>query len=397
MNKPNQTYNPAALATTTPTPQVETAAMVLAASAKALVEARYTIALHQPRDLDVVRANFLRECKRASFAEVAVYSKPVGQERITGPSIRFAEAVLQAMGNISIQTPVVYDDNEKRIMRITVMDLERNVTAEGDVTIRKVVERRSLRDGEVAISVRENSRGQKTYLRAATDDEMLNTVNALVSKAIRTLGLRLVPGWLIDEALRECQATTTSNAKSNPDAEKNKLMDAFAGIGITPTMVKEFLGHPGERLQPAELKELRAIFASIRDEETTWRDIMDQRRDELEAAKGTKEPAAQAVAVVAHVPVNPTQAEVKAVVEAVQKEAAKQIVEQVGSHAAVTDEVSRPYQVTDNVEGTTKVADTAVPGAPVKPKTAVDSVRAKLNKLREGTTAPSTLPGLDKK
>lgn len=49
-------------------PQAETAANVLAAQAKAQVEARYMMAMHRPRNWDAVRQDLLKECRRPSFA-----------------------------------------------------------------------------------------------------------------------------------------------------------------------------------------------------------------------------------------------------------------------------------------------------------------------------------------
>jgi hypothetical protein len=262
----------------------ETAGMVLAAQAKALVEARFTIALRNPRDVDAVRARMLRECQRPSFAEVAIYHKPVG-EGIEGPSIRFAEAAIQAMGNLSIETPTIYDDAEKRIVRVTVADMETNVTHSKDVTIQKTVERSSIKDGDLVLRQRTNSRGRPVYVRLASDDEILNTENALVSKALRTTGLRLVPGWLIDECMVAVRSTRAQTNAADPDAARRKLFDAFGSVGVPVEQIKAWLGHDGTTLQPKELDELRGIYTAIREGDTTWREVMDQREVALEDAK----------------------------------------------------------------------------------------------------------------
>jgi hypothetical protein len=151
------------------------------------------------------------------------------------------------------------------------------VTHSKDVTINKTVERRSVKDGDVVLRSRQNKNGQTVFLRLATDDEILNTENALVSKALRTTGLRLVPGWLIDECMEAVRATRQRDAAADPDAAKRKLLDAFSAIGVSVDDVKAWLGHEGSVLQPKELDELRGIYTSIRDGDTTWRDVMDAR------------------------------------------------------------------------------------------------------------------------
>jgi hypothetical protein len=278
-NNPAGSYSPQSLAKAEPqglTATNETAAMVLAAQAKALVSARYEIAIRQPRNLDLVRQKLLLECERPSFAAVAIYRKPVGKG-IEGPSIRFAEAALQNMGNIAIETPAIYDDAEKRILRVIVADIETNVTHSKDVTVQKTVERRSVQDVDTVLRSRKNKDGQTVYIRLATDDEILNTENALVSKALRTTGLRLIPGWLIDECMAAVRATRKKGDAENPDAAKNKLFDAFRAQGVTAEAVCEWLRHPADAIQPAEMEELRGIYTAIKDGDTTWAEVMDAR------------------------------------------------------------------------------------------------------------------------
>jgi hypothetical protein len=290
----------------------DTASTAVAAQAKALVEARYIMALRKPRDMDVVRERMLKECCRPSFAAVARYVKPIGQDRSkwpTGPSIRFAEAAVRNMGNVTIETMTVYDDREKRIVRVMVTDLEANVPYSQDITIAKTIERRRKKDGDVVISQRTNSYGDTVYILEATDDDIINKQQALISKAIRTLGLRLIPGDIIDECMEQVLTTQATKDAEDPDAAKRKLFDAFGGLGVRAEQLKEYLGHDAATLAPKELTDLRALFAAIRDGEATWRDVMDEKAAKEEgktasldavrlaaAAKKSSKPAAAASA-----------------------------------------------------------------------------------------------------
>jgi hypothetical protein len=265
--------------------QTETSSMVLAAQAKALIEARYIVALQHPRDLDVVREKLMKECKRPHFAEVARYRKPVGKG-IEGPSIRFAEAAIRCMTNVAVETITVFDDRERRIVRVSVTDIESNVPYSQDVTIQKTIERSSYKDGDVVLRQRLNSYGKPVYLLEGTDDDILNKQNALISKAVRTLGLRLVPGDLVDEAMDEIIATQKRKDAEDPDAAKRKILDAFGAMGVTVAQIKDYLKHDIEILEPKELLDLRALYAALKDGETTWREIMDERKP----AEDTKKP-----------------------------------------------------------------------------------------------------------
>lgn len=262
--------------------QAETASTAVAAQAQAAVQARYVMALRRPRDWDDVRVKLLKECARPGFAKTARYRKPVGKG-VEGPSIRFAEAALRCMTNVLPEVSAVYDDASKRIVRVAVTDLEANVTYSKDVVVEKTVERSSLKDGQEPIGVRVNSQGRKTYLVPATDDDLLNKENALVSKALRVLGLRLLPGDILEECMDQAIATVRDADAKDPDAARKRLADAFARLGVAPSALKEYIGHDLATCSPAELTELRAVWNALDEGTVTWADAMEHKRGEREA------------------------------------------------------------------------------------------------------------------
>lgn len=262
----------------------ESAALAMAAQQKAVVEARYKMALARPRDLDMVRQKMLKDASRPSFATVAIYHKPVGNG-IEGPSIRFVESAIRNMTNILTETSTVSEDDERRVIRVAVSDLETNTYFSQDVTVTKTVERRKLPQGEKPIRVRTNNNGQPIYILHATDDEILNKQNALISKAVRTLGLRLIPGDLVDEALCEIKKTMAQQDRQDPDAAKHRIIDAFAQLGVSVEALKEFVGHELSALTPNEIQLLRTTFTSIKDGETSWKAVMDDKAEKEASAK----------------------------------------------------------------------------------------------------------------
>lgn len=267
----------------------ETASVAAAAQAKAQVEARYVMALQRPRDLDNVRVKLLRECTRPGFAAVARYRKPVGQG-VEGPSIRFAEAAMRALGNLLPEVSTVYDDRSKRIVRVSLTDLESNLTFSKDVVIEKTVERSFLKTGQEVIATRLNSQGKPVHLVHATDDDLLNKENALVSKALRTAALRVLPGDILEECMTKVQETLRAADAADPDAARKKLADAFAAINVQPASLAKYLGHELATVSPAELVELRAIYAAIKEGETTWHEALAHKTggEEREKEKSSK-------------------------------------------------------------------------------------------------------------
>jgi hypothetical protein len=262
----------------------ENAAFAMAAQMKAIVEARYKMALARPRDLDTVRQNMLKDAHRPSFASVAIYHKPVGKG-VEGPSIRFVEAAIRNMTNILTETSTVSEDDERRVIRVSVSDLETNTYFSQDVTVTKTVERSKLPQGEKPIRMRTNSKGQPVYILHGTDDDILNKQNALISKAVRTLGLRLIPGDLVDEALFYVRQTMATQDAQNPDAAKNRIIDAFSQLGVNVESLKDYLGHELSSIDPNELQTLRAIYSAIKDGETSWKAVMDDKAEKEADAK----------------------------------------------------------------------------------------------------------------
>lgn len=251
----------------------------LAAQAEAEVKARWAIALRAPRNLDQVRVSLLKECDRPGFAEVAKYSRPMGGDRVVGPSIRFVEAALKCMRNVMASMTVVSEDAKSRRVQVMVTDLETNVSWPRQITIEKTVERKSPKNRTV-LGERTNSKGETVYVVVATEEEFAAKEAAYVSKAIRQSGLRIIPGDLIEEAMARVDQVRSARTKADPSGARKKLVDGFVLIGVSPDQLAEYLGHPLDLLQPGELEDLRDLYAAIRDGETRWSQVMEQRREE---------------------------------------------------------------------------------------------------------------------
>lgn len=265
----------------------------LVAKARADIEARWIMAMRRPRNPDDVRQMIIKECRRPGFAKVATYSVPRGGKAIVGLSIRFAEVAARYMGNMPIEVQTIYDSDTDRIVRVTVTDLESNTTYSRDLTIKKTVERKQLARGQRPLGERLNSYGERVYIVPGTDEEVAVKEAAMVSKAMRTLILRLIPGHIQDEAEALCLQIARDQAAKDPDGERVRMLDAFASVAVYPSDLEAYLGHTTERLAPAELDHLRGVFRAIADGETTWQEaIANKPPAAATAASTTSAPAA---------------------------------------------------------------------------------------------------------
>lgn len=282
----------------------ETAATAVAARARAAVEARFIMAERHPRDIAEARARILADCRRPAFAAAAWFDLRK-HSRGDGFTIRFAEAAIRAMRNISVDATVVYDDDDMRTIRVEVTDLESNTTYAVDTNVRKVIERKQLRDGQVARGTRTTSTGGLVYLVDASDDDLAVKQAAAVSKAIRTQGLRHVPGDLLHEAKAAIQATGRGEFQEDAEVARKKLVDAFGAMSVSVPMLRRYLGI--ERLEEMDVnkfQDLRGIYAAMQDG-VSWADATGgDAAPKVPAGKGVAGLDAKVAAVVDAQPVN---------------------------------------------------------------------------------------------
>jgi len=256
--------------------QAERSAIAQAAKAKAEVEARYSMAMLNRRDMDDVRARLLKDCQRPEFAKAARYKIP---NRGEGFTIRFAESAMAHLGNMYVSAPCIVEDEYQRTICVTVMDLERNVTWTKDVVILKTIERKDHAGREV-VRFRQKADGGTIAIVRATDEELLTKENSLVSKASRTGIERVIPPDLKAECLLAINTTIAAKIKDDPDSERKEIADAFLKLNILPSHLKEYLETELSQVAPAELAALRELYTAIREGHTTWRDVMAAKRAE---------------------------------------------------------------------------------------------------------------------
>ena len=81
---------------------------------------------------------------------------------------------------------------------------------------------------------------------------------------------------------------------ADPDAAKNRIIDAFAQLGVPVEALKDFLGHELSSIDPAELQLLRSTYSAIKDGETTWKAVMDDKAEKEAEAKAAASASAPA-------------------------------------------------------------------------------------------------------
>lgn len=250
---------------------------VIEARIRSEYQVRTALALGRPRDMDEVRERILKDCKRPGFAAVAEYSLPRGGKAINGPSVRFADAALSALGNIAAETNVLREDETERTCEVVLTDLERNTTVRQGFIVSKISERHNLPPNarqEDIVGTRVNAEGVTLYLVKVGENDILMKQNSTEARIRRNLILRLLPGDIKDEALDMCAEVRRQKDATDPEAARKKLLDSFAAIGVNAASLKTYLGHDVNQCSPAQLDDLRKLYAGIRNGDTTWSEIV---------------------------------------------------------------------------------------------------------------------------
>lgn len=212
------------------------------------VQASMAIAKRFPRDEFSAYTRIMNACKRPSLAENAAYAYPRGGQTVTGPSIRLAEVLANAWGNIDYGYREVGSGPGYTDVEAYAFDKESNS--------------RSCRTFRVQ-HIRSTKQGNKNL----TDPrDVYELVANQASRRIRACILQIIPGDVTEEALKACETTIKKSGGDAPLIDRVRKMAAvFQEYGVTTEMLERRLGHKLDAAIEQELVQLRRIYTSIKD------------------------------------------------------------------------------------------------------------------------------------
>lgn len=233
--------------------------VAITAADKAQIDIQIETARAYPRDIEVVvtqaRAMALADVDSAGSMFYVLPSR--GQGRIEGPSVRLAEVMAYAWGNIRIDTRIVGIDDTHVTAQATCLDLEKNIAQRVEV-------KRRITD----------SKG-----RRYKDDMIQVTANAAVSVANRNVVFRVIPGVFVNMLLREAKYASLGKG-GTLDEKKTNAIEWFKKVGATDEQIYEVLGVKGFLgIEEDHLIEMRGWRTAITDGQTTWEGIIGESRE----------------------------------------------------------------------------------------------------------------------
>lgn len=223
------------------------AAQVEGQRAMAEIQAAMTVAYKNPRDETRAYNRIMTACKRMGLAENSQYTYPKGGQKVTGPSIRLAEVLAQCWGNIDFGIKEVERRPGESVCIAYCWDLETNT--------------RQVKEFHVP-HYRDSKKGRMMLSDSRDIYEMVANMGA---RRLRACILGIIPGDIVDEAIKQCEQTLKGNSKEPLKDRVRKMVDAFADQGVTHDMIATRLGHVLEAVTEQELADLRKIYVSLKD------------------------------------------------------------------------------------------------------------------------------------
>lgn len=225
-----------------------TNAMVEAESQRATAEiqAEYIIAKRFPRDEKRAIDRILNACTREKLAESAIYSYARGGTAISGPSIRLAEAVAQAWGNIKFGIRELDQRDGISTVQAFAKDLETGTSRE---MVFQVAHKRFTRQGT------------KDLVDPRDIYELVANNGA---RRLRACILAIVPGDVVEMAVNQCEATLNTTAEVTDETIKT-MLEKFSEFGVSKAQIEKKIQRNITALTPAQLVDLRSIYNSLRD------------------------------------------------------------------------------------------------------------------------------------
>ncbi|QOQ53539.1 hypothetical protein [Bacillus amyloliquefaciens] len=212
------------------------------------VQAAMVIAKKFPRDVYAAFDRIKKACERRLLAENAVYEYPRGGSKVSGPSIRLAEALAQNWGNIDYGIMELEQKAGESSVMAYAWDLETNTRQTKIFTVKH--ERKA--------------RGAITKLDDPRDIyEMVANQGA---RRLRACILGVIPGDIVDAAVDMCQQTLSSGHKEPlEDRLRNALSLFKKEFGVTKEMIQEYIGSDVDAFTEQDFLKIGRIYTSLRD------------------------------------------------------------------------------------------------------------------------------------
>ncbi|MER2008789.1 MAG: hypothetical protein ABS939_15155 [Psychrobacillus sp.] len=225
-------------------------ALAMASASREMEEVKGQIFMAKqfPRNVFQAEQRVLDTCTRPALAQVAMYQYPRGGQRVTGPSIRLAEAIAQNWGNLSYGIQELEQRDGESVAKAFCWDLETNVRQEKVFTVKHSYKAKG--------SIKKLEDPRDIYEKVANDG----------ARRLRSCILGVIPGDIIDKAIQQCTETLAGN---NKGPLKDRIARALKGFKeqhrVTQEMIELKFGYSADSFTEYDYVDLVNIANSLKD------------------------------------------------------------------------------------------------------------------------------------
>lgn len=226
------------------------------------IDVQIATAKRYPRDtkrvLERIRESATEDI---TIAQECFYSLPRGGKSVEGVSVRMAEIMAGAWGNLRVQTRVIGNDGKTITAQGICHDLETNVAVSVEV-------KRSIVD-----------KYGKTY----SEDMQVTTGNAASAIAFRNAVLKIIPKATTNKTIEEVKKVAMGKMK-DLKTSREQCVAAFKPFRVTEEMLCELLEvEKISDINQEQLFTLRGLYNAIKEGTTTIEEAFQDVRSKSQA------------------------------------------------------------------------------------------------------------------
>lgn len=224
------------------------------------VRAAIFMAKQFPRDEQAAFNRIMLACQRKKVAEEAEYEFPRGGTKVTGPSIRLAEVIAQAWGNIDYGMNELEQRSGESTVESYCWDLETNT-------------RRSIK-----FTVKHERKARGSINKLDDPRDIYEMVANQGARRLRACILGVIPSDIVEAALEKCRETLKASY-SEPLADRiRKALQQFdEKYGVKKDMVEKYIGCSADSFTENDFIRLGNVWKALRDGMAKREDYFDFR------------------------------------------------------------------------------------------------------------------------
>lgn len=229
------------------------------------VQAAMVVAKRFPRDEYDSYNRIMKACERLSLAESAMYEYPKGGQKVTGPSIRLAEAIAQAWGNMDFGVVELEQKQGESSVMAYAWDLETNTRQTKIFTVK-------------------HERKAKGKINVLDDPRDIYEMTANQgARRVRSCILAVIPGDVVDAAVEKCKDTIKKGQKEPLEDRIRKMISVFNGeFQVSKDAVEKYIGCAAEAFTENDFIRLKNVYRSLRDNMAKREDYFDIQKPKSE-------------------------------------------------------------------------------------------------------------------